>query len=142
MGVVGGGGVPFAFADHTSEVRVRLTAATLPALFAEAARAVRALLVDRVPDTPPAAPQEVELEAPDPGALLVAWVDELVFRSETDHLVFDEVDVRSVDGRTLRATVRGRPVEALRTPVKAATFHDLQVERTPTGWRGQIVLDV
>lgn len=80
------------FDDHTGEVRLSVEAPTLPALFVEAGQAVAELLVGELPRGEVVPSVDIELEARDLGRLLVDWIDELVFRSETGHLVLDRFD--------------------------------------------------
>ncbi len=135
-----------AFEAHTGEVRLVAEAPSRAALFEEVGRAVAELMgpEDR-PDRQAGESRAVELDARDDAALLVAWVDELVFLSETQHAVYWDVAVDAVAGGHLSARVRGTPVETLRTAVKAATFHDIEVAEVPHAggpWRARVVLDV
>jgi SHS2 domain-containing protein len=47
------------------------------------------------------------------------------------------------DGSTgISAELRGRPVPRWLSPLKAATYHDLMLERTDRGWRAVVLFDV
>lgn len=132
----------YTFEEHTGELEVRLEAPTLAGLFLEAGRAL-AEVMGATPDAPGSGEQErVRLSAPDPETLLVDWVNELILRAERAKRVMTELRVERATERELEARVRGSEVEALRTQVKAATFHDLRVERGPEGYRATLVLDV
>jgi len=50
--------------------------------------------------------------------------------------------VDRVSDTELEAVVRGVVPEALRTAVKAATLHALEIEETPSGYSASVVLDV
>jgi SHS2 domain-containing protein len=134
---------PFhAFEDHTGEVRLRVEAPTLAGLFEEAARGLSELMADAPGGAPVEAAETVTLRAPDVAALLCNWLNELVFLSETRKRVYTDVHVRSVSDTALEAGVRGVFPEVLRTAVKAATLHDLRVEKSALGYSTTIVLDV
>ncbi len=128
------------FEEHTGEVRVGLEAPTLAALFEEAGRALAELVGEAGPES--VAEEAVALEAADREALLVAWLDELIFRSETRGLVYRDLAVDELGERTLSARVRGAPALEPRTPVKAATLHGLAIERRGGGFSASVVLDV
>lgn len=130
-----------AFEDHRGEVQLRLEAATREALYAEAARALAALTAERLVGEP-GPPERVEVEARDADALLVAWLDELIYRSEINRCVYPDVRVLAVTDTALCAELRGRAVGALRTAVKAATFHRVHVRCAGGRWTGRVVLDV
>jgi SHS2 domain-containing protein len=130
------------FEDHTGEVLMRLEAPTLAGLFEEAARGLSELMLAEDDRGPLAAPETVRLQSSDGAALLVDFLNELIFMSETRKRVYTDVTVTQVSERALEAAVRGVPAEALRTAVKAATLHDLRLEHTAEGYMVSIVLDV
>jgi SHS2 domain-containing protein len=134
------------FEAHTGEVILALAAPTLQELFAEAGRGLAELLAGRetiearpASDSPP---EQVLVRARDVAALLVAWLDELVYRSEVGKRIYDQIEVEAVADHELRATIRGFEPDHIRTAVKAATFHRLRVERDQDGFRASVVLDV
>jgi SHS2 domain-containing protein len=130
------------FEEHVGEVAVALTADTLPELFAEAGRALAELLLGTVPAPPADGPRfAVTVSAPDLPALLVEWLNELIFRTDVHHAVFTAftVDVR---GHELTAEIQGLPEPLLLGEVKAATLHEARVDQRPDGCTGHVVLDV
>lgn len=129
------------FEEHVGEVRMRLAAPSLPELFAEAARGLAELVCG---SSPPAlgATRRVSLHARDREALLVALLDELVFRAEVEDRVFPEVDVVLRNDRELDATLRCAEGVSPRLHVKAATLHGLAISDTPDGVAATVVLDV
>jgi SHS2 domain-containing protein len=130
------------FEEHTGEARLRLRTKSLPALYEEAASALAELMCTNCQNASGESVQ-VDVRAPDREVLLAAWIDELVFLSETHKRVWSEIRVDGLSNTELRATVRGFEPEALRTQVKAATLHDLRVVETSTGlFEATVVLDV
>jgi SHS2 domain-containing protein len=148
--------------EHTGELRIRLWARSLAELFEEAARALGdAMGASRVADArdedaieeepeeinPPeiaAGPsvERVSLEAYDREALLVDWLNELIFRAETGRKIFSEARIEHIDERSLAAEITGRPAPLGRTFVKAATFHGLRIEEVPGGLSACVLLDI
>ena len=130
------------FEEHRSELQLRVEAPSLPALFAEAARALAELMHGTPAD--PLAPtgEGVIIDAPDREALLVDWLNELVFRSEVGKAIFTEFDIRELTDERLVASIRGRRFERLRNPIKAATYHGLSVAAREGGFTGTVILDV
>ena len=131
------------FEEHTGEVRLEVEASTLEDLFAQAGRALAELILGEVEDPPESAPEEVvRVAARDRAALLVEWLNELIFLSETSKRVFTRFRVESVGETMATAVVAGLAPETLVTAVKAATLHGASVERAGVGWRANVVLDV
>jgi len=131
------------FEDHTGEVRLELGAPSLEELFVEAGRALAELMIgDLAPTAPPGPEQRIQVRAADLAALLVEWLNELIFLSETSKQVFTRFRIERIGPGELEAVVAGVAPQALKTQVKAATFHGLSVENRLGAWRASIVLDV
>jgi SHS2 domain-containing protein len=130
--------------EHTADVGIEATGATLEEVFEASAEGLAGLLGAWVPGE--GEPRDVIVEASDRGALLVAWLDEILYLREAKDLLFGGFDVQGVSEGELEATVRGAPArgrEIEGTGIKAATFHRLEVSRQPDGtWRGRVYLDV
>jgi SHS2 domain-containing protein len=129
----------YRWVEHTAEVEMEIEAGTEEAVFADALRALAELLADDV-----GAEQvlrEVAVEGHERAALLVAWLDELVYLAETEDLVPEDSRRIELSDRGLVATVRchrGSP----RHLIKGATYHRLGFERAGQGFRATVVLDV
>jgi SHS2 domain-containing protein len=131
------------FEEHTGEVRLELTAPSCEELFAEAGRALAELMLGEVGVPPDSAPMKaVEVRARDRAALLVEWLNELIFLSETSKRVFTHFRVERVDETEALAVVAGVAPEVLKTAVKAATLHGVSVQDSNGSWRASVVLDV
>lgn len=132
--------------EHTGEVLLEVTAPTPEELFAQAGRALAELLAGKEQLTlHPATdtgPESVVVDARDREALLVAWLNELVWRSETNKRVYSDFTVESVDDHRLVATVRGFEPNFIRTAVKAATLHRLRIQHDGDQLHATVVLDV
>jgi SHS2 domain-containing protein len=131
------------FVEHPGEVRLRLRAGSFGALAAVAGRALAELeLLGRVPRQGTGGWREIAVSGLDPEALLVNWLNELIYLAETERWIGVEYTVVDATDRLLRMRVRGIAVETAPSNVKAATFHGLHVARVPGGLEADIVLDV
>ncbi|HZA14886.1 MAG TPA: archease [Myxococcaceae bacterium] len=130
------------FEEHTSEVQLVAVAPTLAELFVEAARGVAELLAEDLAVRPEGPTESVELHARDVEALLVDWLNEVIFLSETRKRVFSEIQVKRAGETEFAATLRGFEPQMIKTAVKAATLHGARVEKQEGGFRASVVLDV
>lgn len=131
----------YRWVDHTAELELVIEAPTEPAVFADALMAF-AELIGNDPGDPNGVRHTIELEADDLGALLVDWLNELVYLAEVAQFVPEHLTNLELDGAKLRATVRGRRGEP-RPLVKAVTLHGVELEPdADVGWRARVVLDV
>jgi len=130
------------FEEHRGELEIRIEAPSLPALFAEAGRALAEMMQGTPLEPPTAWSDDVVVEAGDREALLVDWLNELVFRSEVTKVLFTELEITHLSDRQLVAAIRGTRVERLRNPVKAATYHGLSIVERAGGLTATVILDV
>jgi SHS2 domain-containing protein len=132
---------PYREVDHTADWALHVWAPTLEELFAEAARGMYALASAQA--RPGAAVRRrVELTAEDHESLLVAFLQELLYYTESEALVFTGFQFEQLDATHLRAEVEGGPTGRLDKAIKAVTYHNLKINRTADGYDTTIVFDV
>ena len=131
----------FRWVEHTGELELDVEAESEEGVLAEAASALAEILSDGTEGDGERLLQTVVVEAPDPAALLAAWLEELVFLSETEGFVPERLVELSLADCALSAVVEGRRGEP-RTLVKAVTFHRLRLAREGVRWYGRVVFDV
>lgn len=136
--------MPYEELQHTADWALRVWAADLPSLFAEAAEGMNALSGAR-PAPGPAARRTLDLSAPDAEALLVAFLSELVFAAEQERILFKSFQVRTLEGAEgweLKVEMDGAPLAAVNKIIKAVTYHNLHIRQTGRGYEVEIVFDV
>jgi len=131
--------------EVTADVGITASADTLHELFANAARGMFALMI--APDTTrPAGSLPVEARGTDLPSLLVAWLNELLYRCEVEEWAPADVRVLEVEGGRVHGELLGEPADPARhrfkTIVKAATYHLLECRRDGDRWRARVVFDV
>jgi SHS2 domain-containing protein len=138
----GGMKVPVELVEHPGEVRLRLRAPTLGDLAIVAARALAELELGQAPGQARGAWREVVITGRDREAVLVHWLNELIYMAETERWVGVEFTVDRATETELRMHVRGVSVDEAPSRVKAATFHGLRIAVVADGLEAEIVLDV
>ena len=123
--------------EHTAELGLEVEAPSAALVFVEAMRALAELL-DGGPGERHR--RKFRLERADLPALLVAWLEELLFLADTAGFVPEDAEL-VLRGTELHAIVHGRLTEP-RPLVKAVTYHGLELESADDGWRAKVVLDV
>jgi SHS2 domain-containing protein len=128
--------------DHTSEVELEVEAESLAGLAAEAGRALGLLMLRGAPAEVSGPARTLEVSSVDRDALLVDWLNEILFVAETECWVPVEFAVEESSPTRLRIAARGVTVEEVPSSVKAATFHGLRVEERDGAWRAEVIFDV
>lgn len=134
--------------EHTGDLAVEATASSLAELFGECLRALTDCLtrLDRVRH---GESRELAIVAPELDQLLVDFLNEVIYRYETEGLVFSDAQlaVSEIDqGWSLSGSLGGEAFDlsrhGLKTLIKAATYHQLSVRSRPEGWIARIVFDI
>ncbi len=119
---------------------MQVWAEDLPSLFAEAARGMNALSGMQIASGPRLT-RTFEHEAADAESLLVAFLSELIYIQEQEHLGFDTFHIE-LQPPQLRAQMQGAQLASMEKPIKAVTFHNLKIACTQHGCEVEIVFDV
>ena len=133
---------PFEEVEHTADSALKIVGSNLAELLVNAARGMNSLMAAGSEAAAPLEEKNVELEAVDSESLLVEWLSELAFWAETDSLVFNDVELRSVSSTHLAATMRGRRVDRIEKHIKAVTYHNLEIVPAANGLTATVVFDV
>jgi SHS2 domain-containing protein len=127
--------------EHTADVALHVRAGSLEALLRSAADGMGALMADPA-SVPLDAVLEVSVSGDDDEALLVNWLNELLYQFEVSGHVFRDFDITLTAEHALRAIARGGPSREHRKHIKAATFNDLRVVRHDGQWDATVVFDI
>ncbi|HSC92333.1 MAG TPA: archease [Gaiellaceae bacterium] len=129
----------YTWREHTAEIELVIDATSEEAVFADAADAFARLV--ELDAGGAAVAHDVAVDAPDRAALLVAWLDELIYLADVEGFVADRVEGLRLRAGGLDATLVGRRT-TIDPLVKAATYHRLVFGREEGRWHARVVLDV
>lgn len=127
--------------EHTADRALRVWGNELPDLFMGAARGMYSLMAD-LDGLVATQWREIRLEGWDRESLLVDWLNELLFFTDTEGMLFVDCRVESLTESELVARAGGVVAPAKKAHIKAATFHDLALIREEAGWSTVITFDV
>jgi SHS2 domain-containing protein len=138
---------PFLEIEHTADWALQVWAATLPELFVDAARGMFHLAVPAgaPPSTEPrpaGLPRTIAISAGDAESLLVTWLQELLYLSETEGVIFHDFSIERLTPTHLTAIVWAWPSSRPDKVIKAVTYHNLAIRRVDGGYSVALVFDV
>jgi SHS2 domain-containing protein len=135
----------FEFVAHTADVAVVVRGQTMPELLRCAGSALYSLVMDD-PTIATVEHRLVAIESVDADALLIDWINELIYLFYAEGMAFSEFRFDELNDTGLRAECRGERVDlslrATNREVKAATYHMAHISRVGKGLVARIVLDV
>jgi SHS2 domain-containing protein len=133
----------------TADVAFEARGVTLEETFLAAADATLNTMVEEIGTVAPLERRVFSLAADSLDLLLLELLQELVYHKDADRLLLRVRDLRIEEagsGYRLRADAYGETIDPGKHPlladVKAVTLHRLSVEKTLSGWRAVVVLDV
>ncbi len=131
---------------HTADLAWRIRGASLPELFENAAGALVATMTDRR-YLRRREKRQIEVESPDREALMVDWLNHLLYLFDVEGFLGREFHVVSLTDRRLQAVAWGEGFDPERHPektaIKAATYHHLEIgPRADGGWQATVILDL
>src|SRR5579859_8218888 len=96
--------------EHTADLGLRIRAADLNTLFAEAAQALFSTLVEDLDAVAPLHRLDVTIAGDDREYLLFDWLKELLYRFDAEHLLLSRFEVRVTD-TGLQGSAWGEPLD-------------------------------
>ncbi len=137
---------PFEIVSHTADIAVVVRGDDMQDLFRNAARALNSVLVGDQAEVGREVEKTVNLDSTDMDALLIDWLNELLFYADAEQLVFSDFHFDDVQDGHLSVVCRGEYLEGSRNlfirEVKAATYHGSHISQTDNGYMARIVFDV
>lgn len=136
----------YEYIEHTADAGMRVNGGSLKSLFSNAADGLFEMMavIDSIDETTSI---EIALSADSVEMLFVSWLDELVFRHETDELFLKRAEISHITQNELIAIVHGEPTNfdkhIVYTEIKAITYHQLYVVQNTLGeWEAQVIFDL
>jgi len=131
--------------EHTADIGIRIEANDLGSLFRNAALALFDIMAEEK------APKDgqnhdilVCLKAENRDELFVNWLNELLSLSGAKGLIFKDFRIDKIDEREIEAVAWAGDIEdyKVNTEIKAATYHQLKLEESASGWKAEVIFDV
>ncbi|MFA5270905.1 MAG: archease [Candidatus Omnitrophota bacterium] len=134
--------------SHAADLRVSVSAKTVERLFANTGLCLFDLLTDT--KAKPKITREIQLEAQNLEELLVFWLNELISIFYSFKFLPLQYKIKISDLaelKILKAEVKGTDFDPynnkhMKLEIKAATYHDLKIEKDKKGFSTQIIFDV
>lgn len=131
--------------DHTADFGIHVFGDNLKDLFENAAHAMFDQITDinqlKGPDT-----YNIQVKGNDWPDLMVNWLRELLFLWTGKGLLVKHADIQTLSEYDLTATLSLDPFDpdrhTLKNELKAVTYHQIQVNKGPSGWEAKIIFDM
>lgn len=131
--------------SHTADIGIKLSANSLEELFKKTALAMFDIIAEKKKKSDTA---EIEIpigqQAETLDELLVNWLNELLYLSQVKEVIFTDFSFKKFDEYSLQAIAVAKDMKnyQLNVEIKAATYHELKIEKKASKWQTQIIFDV
>ncbi len=125
---------------HTADWELEVWAPDLSSLLVKAALGMYQLTSTQIAPVPRIS-RLIRLQCQEHETLLIEFLNELLYLGDSEQLAFDEFALQ-IDGNQLEAEMRGGKIESMSKEIKAATYHNLNIQRSEQGLIANIVFDV
>ncbi|MGD0352100.1 MAG: archease [Dehalococcoidia bacterium] len=136
---------PFEIINHTADIGIVVYGADIKQVFANAALGLFNLMAD-LDNLKEDVKRDIELSAEDVEVLLVEWLNELIYISEVEHIIFKRFEINELSNTQLKATCFGEKIKPgqhrLKREIKAATYHMLRLNKEDGSYKVQIIFDI
>jgi len=141
----------FKILEHTTDLKVKAQGKNLAELFKNTAVGMflgslgqEDLKFQQSAKSAKKSERKLEISANDLKALLVNFLNELIFLSDTYNEIYLDFKFGKLSETELKGVVyrQAIPEPGFKAEVKAATFHDLKMEKTKSGFEATILFDI
>ncbi|MBN1384850.1 MAG: archease [Elusimicrobia bacterium] len=133
----------FKVVDHTADLGIIIYGRTLEELFENAATGMFSLItsIEKIKEK---VLIPIRLEADDYEMLLVSFLNELQYYYSVKKILFRRFKILTLNKTCLDVNVSGEKISGheITHDIKAATHHNLKIEKTPDGFKTQVIFDV
>ena len=87
--------------------------------------------------------REIKISSIDLPSLLVDFLSEALYYSETNREVYDKIQFKKFDEKNLKGILLGKKLKRVGMIIKGATYHDLDIhQRKDKTWEVTVLFDV
>jgi SHS2 domain-containing protein len=131
--------------NHTADIGIRARGEDMEQAYANAAKGMFSLITD-LRKIKNSLSREIAVNAADKETLLVAWLNELIFLFDTEHVLFRKFIFAELSEKELRARAYGEKIDPerhdIKIGIKSTTYHMLRVSHDKNCYQVRVICDI
>ena len=138
----------FEILEHTADIGIAAYGKTKREVFINAARGMFEIIAGETKNLKENFCDKMKLEADNLEGLLFAWLNELLYISETKLVILNKFEIRDLSNNKITAEVKGTKINRLeckiKKEIKAVTYYRLEIKKDEKSglWRAQVIFDI
>jgi SHS2 domain-containing protein len=136
---------PYHTFDHPADLGLAIKGESVEKLFANAAFAVFDIITD-LERVEPREMRRIVVAGDNREDLLINFLREVLYLYNGKHWLLKEVRIIRISEKGLEAKALGEPFDGRKheicKEIKAVTYHQAEVRKTPAGWTARVIFDV
>jgi len=138
----------FEILEHTADIGIAAYGKTKREVFINAARGMFEIIAGGTKNLKENFYDKIKLEADNLEGLLFAWLNELLYISETKLVILSKFKIKELSDYHIEAEVGGAkinpPSVKIEKEIKAVTYHRLEIKKDEKSglWSAQIIFDI
>ncbi|PIQ90197.1 MAG: hypothetical protein COV71_05750 [Candidatus Omnitrophica bacterium CG11_big_fil_rev_8_21_14_0_20_41_12] len=131
--------------EHTADIGIRVKSSSLEGLFRNAGLAIKDISAEKQKTLIPEKHKIVITQKADNREeLFVNWLNELLSLSAAEALIFEDIKINQINEQFVDAIAVGSDIRNYKTniEIKAATYHQLKVQKTGSHWQAEVIFDI
>jgi SHS2 domain-containing protein len=123
----------FEILPHTADVRLKVFGRTKEELFKNAMLGMAQILAKSPKSKLKIKNLKLKIKSPDINSLLVDFLSEVLYRSQINKAIFLAAKFSKFSDSELEAEISGFKIDEFDNDIKAVTYHELEIKKSPTG---------
>ncbi len=138
----------FEILEHTADIGIAAYGKTRKEVFINAAKGMFEIIAGENKNPKENFYDKIKLEADNLEGLLFAWLNELLYISETRLVILNKFHIKELSDFQIKAEVEGMKINPpsikIEKEIKAATYHRLEIKKDEESglWRAQVIFDI
>ena len=135
--------------EHTADIGIEVFGKTMRDIFIHSAEGMFAIITgNRCIEKSEDFLSNVILKGEEFEDLLVRWLNELLYISETKLIILTQFTIEELSNHQIKAVVKGKKINEtgfkIEKEIKAVTYHDLEIkkDRKKELWTARIIFDI
>ena len=138
----------FEILEHTADIGIEAYGKTKREVFTNAAKGMFEIIAGETKNIKENFYDKIKLEADNLEGLLFAWLNELLYISETKLVILNKFKIKELSDFQIEAGVKGikidPPFVKIEKEIKATTYHRLEIKKDEESglWSARVIFDI